>query len=267
MYNSGFAHLAELVRRRAGITLPAEKAHATVRRLASVGRMFGFANSEDLLAELAHPREELAEAVTEAVTIQDTSFFRDPEVFAYLENVILPPLLEARAGKKRLRIWSAGCATGQEPYSLATLLEDAGLMGRGWIVDLIATDICSDAIARAKDGIYSNHEIQRGLPAAVRARYFGQDCDGWRATERLRRAVMFRRFNLLDHFGWLGEIDVILCRNVLIYFAPEERTAVIEKLSRTLSPDGRLVLGESESSAANMLPFRPVAGCRGVFVK
>jgi len=267
MEDSTFANLADLVRRRSGIALTRDKVHAVSRRLIPVAHIFGFKNSETLLAELAHPHEELARAVTEAITTQDTSFFRDPAIFDHLETGILPALLRTRADRKRLRIWCAGCATGQEAYSLAILLDKMHLVSQGWNIDLIATDISADAIARAKDGVFSPYEIQRGLPASMRSQYFISDAGGRRATERLRRSIVLRAFNLLDHFGWLGELDVIFCRNVLIYFAPEERVAVLEKLAHTLASDGRLVLGAAEGSANNALPFKATAGPRGVFVK
>jgi chemotaxis protein methyltransferase CheR len=267
MNEGAFGNLSDLVRRRAGITLTRDNARAIGRRLTPVAHLFGFRNSEALLAELAHPHEELACAVTEAMTTQDTSFFRDPDIFAHFSEAILPSLAQARAGGKRLRIWSAGCATGQEAYSLAMLLDASNLVAEGWNIDLIATDFSGDAIARAKDGMYSQYEIQRGLPEAERLRHFTCDIDGWRATKRLRRMVMFRTFNLLDHFGWLGELDVIFCRNVFMYLAPEEKSGVLHKLSHTLAADGHLVLGATERCAGNALPFMPAPGPRGVFVR
>jgi chemotaxis protein methyltransferase CheR len=267
MNESAFGDLADLVRRRAGIALTRDKSHAIQRRLAPVAHIFGFRNSEALLAELAYPHEELARAVTEAITTQDTSFFRDPDVFEHFEKHTLPALIESRAERRRLRIWSAGCATGQEAYSLAMVLDDANLVAEGWNIDLIATDLSGDAIARAKDAVYSQYEIQRGLPVAGRSRHFSRDAGGWRATERLRRMVMFRTFNLLDHFGWLGELDVIFCRNVLMYLAPEEKVGVLQKLSQTLAMDGCLVLGTTEGIANSESPFRPAAGPRGVFLR
>jgi chemotaxis protein methyltransferase CheR len=267
MDDGAFANLADLVHRRAGIVLTADKAPSIARRLASVAHVFGFRDSKTLLAELAYPHEELARAVTEAVTTQDTAFFRDPGMFAYFKDDVLPAMIVARAARKRLRIWSAGCATGQEAYSIAMMLDESNLVAEGWNFDLIATDFSSDAIARAKSGVYSQYEIQRGLPVPARSRHFIHGADGWRANERLRRAVMFRTFNLLDHFGWLGSIDIIFCRNVLIYLAPEEKAAVAEKFARTLAQDGRLVLGAAEGSADMPAPFKTAPGPRGIFLK
>jgi chemotaxis protein methyltransferase CheR len=267
MDQSGFAHLAELVRSRAGIEIRADRSHATIRRLTSVARMFGFTDSASLLAELDHPGEDLAQAVTEAVTVQDTSFFRDPLLFEHVRTAILPDLIDARRDKRRVRIWSAGCATGQEAYSLAIILEEMNLASEGWMIDLIATDLSGAAIARAKDGVYSSYETHRGLSPEMISRYFVEDDRGWRATERLRRAIVFRTFNLLDHFGWLAGIDVIFCRNVFLYLAPEEKPVILEKMARILAADGRLVLGEAEGSAAKALPFMTPDGPRGIFRK
>jgi chemotaxis protein methyltransferase CheR len=267
MDERAFADLADLVRRRAGIALSFDKAHAVARRLAPVAHIFGFKDSAMLLSDLAHPHEELAGAVTEAITTQDTSFFRDPAVFEHLEQTMLPALARTCTRRTRLRIWSAGCATGQEAYSLAIALDRSNLGVSGWTVDLIATDLSGKAIARAKDGLYSSYEIQRGLHASDRTRYFVKGADGWRANERLRRAIAFRTFNLLDHFGWLGELDVAFCRNVLMYFTPEEKTAVLGKLARALRSGGYLVLGGSERAVDGALAFTPAPGPRGIFVK
>ena len=262
-----FSHLAELVRRRAGIALTPDKAQAIARRLAPVAHVFGYRNSATLLAELAHPHEELAQAVTEAITTQDTSFFRDPAVFDYVASDIIPSLIAARADRKRLRIWCAGCATGQEAYSLAMLLAEAELDTQVWTINLIATDLSSRALARARDGIYSDYEIEQGLSPDLRARYFTEDGESWRASATLRRALVFRTFNLLDHFGWLGELDLVFCRNVLFYFEPTERAAVLEKLHHVLAADGRLVLGSAESNSDAARPFKPAPGPRGIFLR
>lgn len=265
--HAGFAQLSELVRRRAGIVLNAERAHSIAGRLAPVAEMFGFRNSASLMEELHHPHEELASAVTEAVTTKDTRFFRDEPVFAYFAGEILPSLSGLRTGSKRLRILSAGCSTGQETYSLAIALDEAGLEPSGWNIELLATDLSSEAVARTKAGLYSQYELSRGLTPARRARHFAPDGDKWRVRERLRRMLTCRTFNLLDHYGWLGELDVVFCRNVLIYLAPEEKSIVLEKIATVLAPGGYLVLGASESTTGNFPPFVPVSGPRGIFRK
>jgi chemotaxis protein methyltransferase CheR len=255
-----FDNLADLVRRRSGLVLTPEKKTLAGSRLNPVARRFGFRNTTQLLAELPYPSEELAHAVTEALTTNDTSFFRDSTVFHFLAHEALPALLHHRSVSKRIRIWCAAVSTGQEAYSLATILDEMQLIAQGWKIDLIATDLSERAIARAKDGVYAAYEIERGLPASVRDRYFAKDGKQWRVVDRVRRMVTFRTFNLLDHFGWLGEIDIVLCRNVLIYFEPGMRNDIHAKLRDALAPDGYLILGDTESSIGHFAPARSVRG-------
>ena len=255
-----FSNLAELVRRRSGLVLTPEKKTLAGNRLAPVARRFGFRSTAQLLAELPYPSEELAHAITEALTTNDTSFFRDSAVFHFLSHEALPTLLRNRSVSKRIRIWCAAVSTGQEAYSLATILDEMQLAAQGWKIDLIGTDLSESAIARAKEGIYAPYEIERGLPPHVRERYFVERGKQWRVADRLRRMVTFRTFNLLDHFGWLGEIDVVLCRNVLLYFEPGVRNEIHSKLRDALAPDGYLILGDMESSIGHFAPGRSVSG-------
>jgi chemotaxis protein methyltransferase CheR len=260
---AAFANLADLVRRRSGLTLTPGKMALVKDRLAPVARLFGFRSVTALMAELPHPPEELAAAVTEAMTTNETSFFRDHEPFVHLRDVALPWLVAARKSDRRLRIWCAAAATGQEAYSLAIILDEAGIGADGWKVDLIATDLSTAAIARAKEGVYSQFEVQRGLPIQSLVKHFVQEGNQWRVSERLRRAVTFRTFNLLDDFGWLGQLDIVFCRNALLYFDPQVKASVFAKFAECIAPDGTLFLGTTEIGAA---PFAAVDGTRGVFV-
>jgi chemotaxis protein methyltransferase CheR len=246
MDHDDFVFLAELLRRRSGIVLASQKPRLAESRLQPVVRRFGFKNMPALMKELRHGHEALAAAVTEAVTVGDTAFFRDRKLFDEFRDGVLPDLVARRAEKKRLRIWSAACAAGQEVYSIAILLEDAGLRAAGWTVDLIATDLDPAAIARAQDGYYSPFEVQRGLTSWRLNDYFRPDGEGWRVKETLRQAVTFRPFNLLDSVGWLWEMDVVFCRNVLMYFDRRTRSAVLEKIADIMAPDGSLFVGASE---------------------
>lgn len=255
-----FTNLSELVRRRSGLILTPEKKTLAGNRLAPVARRFGFRNTTQLLAELPYPSEELARAITEALTTNDTAFFRDSAVFHFLSHEALPALLHNRTASKRIRIWCAAVSTGQEAYSLATILDEMQLSARGWKIDLIGTDISESAIARAREGVYAPYEIERGLPQHVLERYFVEERRKWRVADRLRRMVTFRTFNLLDHFGWLGEIDIVLCRNVLLYFEDGVRNEIHKKLREVLAPDGYLILGETESSVGHFTPAKTVRG-------
>jgi chemotaxis protein methyltransferase CheR len=241
-----FQFLARLLRRRSGLSLTLDKRALVGRRLAPVMRRFDFKDVASLIDELRAGREALAQAVTEAMTVNDSSFFRDPALFEALRETVLPRLLAARAREKRLRIWSAAVAAGQEAYSIAILLSEMGLAREGWSIELIATDLSGEAIIRAENGCYSAYEIERGLDAHA-MRYFRRDRDEWLVDASLRRMVTFRRFNLLDSFGWLDELDIVFCRNVLIYFDRATRLDVLARTAEAMAPDGFLVLGESEA--------------------
>ena len=245
-----FSFLAQMVRRRSGLVLPTHKAPLIEGRLATVMRRFGFRSMSALIHELRHGRDTLARAVTEAMTTNESSFFRDRPAFEKFREIVLPQLLETRAKSKRLRIWSAACAAGQEPYSIAMILDDLKLQSKGWSIDLIATDLSSEMIARAEDGVYSHYEVQRGLAIRRLVAHFAQEAGNWRIDENLRRMVSFRQFNLLDSFGWLDDLDVVFCRNVLIYFDQKTKSSVLEKIAETLQPDGVVMLGHAETPDA-----------------
>ena len=264
MTPDAFANLADMLRRRSGLVLTPDKIQLANSRLAPVAHLFGFKGVAALLAEFPHPREEIAQAVTEAMTTNETSFFRDRDPFIHFRNVVLPAMTTSRASARRLRIWCAAVSTGQEAYSLAMILDEANLAGFDWRIDLIATDLSAAAIARAKDGVYSQFEVQRGLPIQSLLKNFTQEGNQWRVSDRLRRMVSFRTFNLLDDFGWLGEIDLVFCRNVLLYFDGPSRTMIFAKLADILASDGTLVLGATESADA----FAAVSDApRGFFVR
>lgn len=262
-----FECLADLLRRRAGFHLAPSKTHLAASRLAPVARRYGFRKTDELLRELHDAPEDLARAVTEAMMISESSFFRDKTSFDHFRGVILPSLLSARAATRRLRIWCAAAGNGQEAYSLAITLEEAKI-AKDWRIELIATDISTAALARAADGAYLPFEVQRGVPPQMLVRYFTQDGEGWRISERLRRMVTFRPFNLLDSYGWLGEIDVIYCRNVLLYFDPLAKRDTLAKLHDVLAPGGYLVLGASETMEGASTAFVAEDGAaRGAYRK
>jgi chemotaxis protein methyltransferase CheR len=241
-----FHFLARLLRRRSGLSLTPDKKALASRKLGSVMRRFDFKDLGALIGELRLGREALADAVTEAMTVNETSFFRDTAVFAALRDTVLPRIVAAHAHDKRLRIWSAACAAGQEAYSIAILLSEMGLTRSGWTIDLVASDLSGEAIARAEAGRYAACEIERGLDAHA-MRYFRRDRGEWLVDASLRRMVTFRRFNLLDSMGWLDELDLVFCRNVLMYFDTATRLDVLDRIADTMAPDGLLLLGENET--------------------
>ena len=253
MNSADFEFLSAFLKRRSGFVLAPGKSDMVRSKLDPVAYRFGFRAVDALLAELRHEPEELSRAVTEAMTVNESSFFREPACFDYVKSTMIPALMKARANMRRLRIWSAACSSGQEAYSLAILLDQMKLAQRGWKVDLIATDLSSEMVARARDGLYLEYEVGRGLPAPLLSEYFTQSGNHWRVCDRLRRMVSFRPFNLLDSFGWLGQIDIVFCRNVLLYFDAQERFYTQERLTRVLAPDGYLVLGATEECTSDTL--------------
>ncbi len=244
-----FAYLADVLRARSGLLLTQEKAHLVESRLTPVMRRFGFKEAGALLRELRHGHEALVSAVIEAMTTNNSAFFRDRKTFDEFRDIVLPALMIQRAATKRLRIWCAACAAGQEPYSIAMILDDAKLQAKGWTVELIASDINSQMVARAEDGLYSQIEVQRGLSVRRLVNNFTQEGSQWRIGERLRQMVEFHQFNLLDVPAWLGRVDVVFCRNVLMYFDQVTRVSVLANIAKVLAPDGSLLLGPAESIA------------------
>jgi chemotaxis protein methyltransferase CheR len=260
-----FLFLARLVRRRSGLVLSEGKGDWLERRLKPVMRRFGFRDSAALFKDLRLGHETLAAAVAEAMTVNETSFFRDAHQFTRLKDQVLPQLLAARRGEKRLKLWSAACAGGEEVWSLAMMLD--GLALEDWSIDLIATDISGDAIARAQTGHYSQFDVMRGLSVEDVARHFRPQEQGFMVSERLKRMVRFRQFNLLDSFGWLDDLDIVLCRNVLMHFDRPARLSVLERLTETLSPDGVLLLGETETVQGLSDLYQEIPGGAGFYAR
>jgi chemotaxis protein methyltransferase CheR len=267
MKQDDVAYLVQMLRRRSGLVLTHPRAETMENRLAPVARRFGFRDTDSLVRELRHGRDTLARAVTEAMTTNESSFFRDRAVFEQFEHKILPALLAQRAESRRLRIWSAACAAGQEPYSIAMLLDDRKLASQGWTIDLIATDLNSEVIARAEQGLYSPFEVQRGLAVQRLVGHFTAEGRNWRVSETLRRMVTFRTFNLLDSFGWLDDVDLVFCRNVLMYFDHKSKVGVLDKIAEILVPDGHLFLGPLETTHGLSNDFAPAGGATGIYAR
>ena len=260
-----FHFLARLVRRRAGLSLGDGKSIGLEQRLMPVMRRFGFREASALIGELRLGNDTLAAAVTEAMTVNETSFFRDPQQFARLRDEMLPRLLAQHGDDRRLRIWSAACAAGQEAWSLAMMLDAMPL--HGWTIELIATDICGDAVARAAAGHYSQYDVMRGLSEEDVARHFVPQESGFLISDRLKRMVRFRKFNLMDSYGWLDGLDLVLCRNVLMHFDRAARLSVLERLADTLSPDGLLVLGDTETVQGCADLYHELSSGSGIYTR
>lgn len=258
-----FHAIADFIRRRAGIVLC--KRELAGRKLKPVASRFGFRRGSELVRELRAPSEALSREVIAALTTNETSFFRDRKVFEHLRRNTLPRLLHARREEQRIRIWCAASSTGQEAYSVAMLVDEFRVPLADWKVEILGTDISEPALARAREGHYSAAEIERGLTRELFQKHFEKDRDGWRIAKDMREAVTFTTRNLIEPFAYLGTFDVILCRNALIYFAPETKQQVLARLGAQLAPDGFLVLGAAETIAGFLTPFEPVSGVAGVY--
>jgi chemotaxis protein methyltransferase CheR len=267
MLASDAAYLAQLLKRRTGIVINPLKTARIATRLAPVVRRFGFRNADELLRELSQARESMIRPVIEAMTTNDTWFFRDRTPFEQFREIVLPDLMSRRTRSRALRIWCAAAATGQEAYTLAMIVHEAGLAKDGWTIELMASDVSSECIARAREGLYTSFEVQRGLGIKRLIAHFTQEGDRWRVSDSLRRMVKFRTFNLLDDYGRFGEMDVVFCRNVLLYFEPQTKAQILDRLADTLAPDGYLVVGTAEQPHEVTDAFEPLPGSRGLYIK
>jgi chemotaxis protein methyltransferase CheR len=203
--------------------------------------------------------------VVEAMTTNESFFFRDKIPFEHFRDTIMPALLSARAASRRIRIWCAAAATGQEPYSLAIALKEMGQDIRGWRVEIVASDLSTEVLEKARSGIYSQFEVQRGLPALMLIKYFSQVGENWQIAPELRAMVKFMPLNLLNPFSHLGRFDLVLCRNVLIYFDQATKIGVLERIADLTERDGYLVLGGAETVVGLTERFKPVPDKRGVY--
>lgn len=245
-----FARLRRLLASAAGISLDADKLYLAESRLAPIMRDNDAVDLAELMRRIERREDEaLLQAVIDAMTTNETSFFRDRAPFDQFQRELLPELMAKRQDKRRLRIWCAACSTGQEPYSLAMLLEEEESKLEGWNVEILATDISETALKAARAGLYSQFEVQRGLSTARLLRHFHQHDGNWRVADRLRSRVTFRKLNLLSKFREIGPFDLVFCRNVLIYFEPEVKRDVLLRLSQVLAADGSLILGAAEGAS------------------
>ncbi len=258
--------LAGLLEARTGQQLTMSRRWRIETALSSLLKGRGIATLDELITILVMGREPaLANLVVEALLNNETYFFRDRQPFDLLSNQFLPALAKARSSKKHLKIWSAGCSTGQEPYSLAMLFADEALKWQGWTIDILGTDVSTAVVDRARAGTYTQFEVQRGLGIQQMIRWFAESDDGWRAAEALRKTVRFQVHNILESAPHPGQFDIILCRNVLLYLSPEKRTMAFERLAAALAPDGALMLGAGETVIGQTTRFAADRETRGLY--
>jgi chemotaxis protein methyltransferase CheR len=233
--------------------------------LQPVMRTHGVANLDVLAGMVATPGStQLRDDVVEALLNHETSFFRDLIVFRSVADEVLPLLADARIGRRRLRIWSAGCSTGQEAYSLALLFANQAAKWNDWAIEILGTDVSPQAIAQAREGLYSQFEVQRGLPITDLLTRFDQEGESWRIKHQAIVRPTFVVHNLLDAPP-AGHFDLVLCRNVLLYFSAERRRHVLDRLSQAVAPDGLLMLGAGETVLGQTEAFTPDAAVRGAY--
>ncbi|MFC3052966.1 CheR family methyltransferase [Kordiimonas pumila] len=267
MRTEDFDFLAKLLKEKSGLMLTPDKVYLLESRLTPLARKRGMDTLDTLVQQLRMRADlGLVKDVMEAMTTNESFFFRDNTPFDLFKNHVAPAIAKARDTQKRLRIWCAAASTGQEPYSLAIILRENWAKWRDWNIEIVGTDICTKVLDKAKAGEYSQFEVQRGLPIQLLIKYFTQDGDVWRLSNDIRSMVSYRPFNLLDNFAPLGTFDVIYCRNVLIYFDQQTKSAVLERMSKTLAKDGALFLGAAETVLGITEAFKPVRGQRGLYV-
>jgi chemotaxis protein methyltransferase CheR len=261
-----FETIASLLKARSGLAIGPDKLYLLDTRLAPILKRQGLRDLTALAERLRTPRmDALAQEVVEAMTTNESLFFRDDKPFEHVRTQALPRLHAARAPGVKLRIWSAASSSGQEAYSLAMMLTDMRASLGDRQVEIIGTDIAREQLARAREGVYSQFEVQRGLPMQMLVKHFRKEAAGWRVAEAIRRMVEFREWNLLSDLRPLGRFDIVFCRNVLIYFDQPTKARVLEAIASLLAPDGVLYLGGAETVLGITTRLAPVAGARGVY--
>lgn len=266
MTPADFDFIAGMLKQRSGLILSPDKTYLLESRLVPLARRRGLAGLDQLIGKVrTEKNEQLISEIVEAMTTNESFFFRDSKPFEIFRQETLPNLLRTRASQKQIRIWSAACSTGQEPYSLAMILREEAARLVGWRIDILATDLSTEVLDRAKLGLYSQFEVQRGLPIQLLVKYFTQVNDMWQIDPTIRSMVRYRVFNLLEDPSVLGTFDVIFCRNVLIYFDQSMKRQILDRMSRLIPPDGALYLGGAETVLGVCETFKPVPGQRGVY--
>ena len=260
-----YEYLRKLLKDHSGLDLSSDKQYLIESRLLPLSRKCGVSGIGDLVQKMKGGSSTIIAQVVEAMTTNETFFFRDKVPFEHFRDTIMPEMLKARANRKSIRIWCAAGSTGQEPYSLAMSLKEMGAALAGWRVEIIATDLSTEVLEKSKSGVYSQFEVQRGLPIQLLVKYFKQNGEFWQISPELRAMVQHRQLNLLHDFSQLGVFDVIFCRNVLIYFDQDTKINIFGRLAKTMEADGFLVLGAAETVVGLTDVFKPFPDKRGLY--
>jgi chemotaxis protein methyltransferase CheR len=261
-----YEYLQKILKDRSGLIVSADKRYLLESRLLPLARKIGVPGISEVVQKMKAGSEQVILDVVEAMTTNETFFFRDKTPFDHFRETVIPELIRARAGKRSLRIWCAASSTGQEPYSLAMILKDMGAALAGWRIEIIATDLSPEVLEKCKAGLYTQFEVQRGLPIQSLVKHFTQVGTMWQLNADTRALVQFRQFNLLQDFAALGKFDVIFCRNVLIYFDQPTKSSIFAKLAKATEPDGCLFLGAAETVIGLTDSYRVCPNRRGVYL-
>jgi chemotaxis protein methyltransferase CheR len=260
-----YEYLRKLLKDHSGLDLSADKQYLIESRLLPLSRKCGLPGIGDLVQKMKSGSSTIIAQVVEAMTTNETFFFRDKIPFEHFRDSIMPELLKARTARKSIRIWCAAGSTGQEPYSLAMSLKEMGAAVAGWRIEIIATDLSQEVLEKSRSGIYSQFEVQRGLPIQLLVKYFKQNGELWQISPDIRAMVQHRQLNLLHDFSQLGTFDVVFCRNVLIYFDQDTKINIFGRLARAMESDGFLVLGAAETVVGLTDVFKPFPDKRGLY--
>jgi chemotaxis protein methyltransferase CheR len=259
-----YEYLRKYLKDHSGLDLAADKQYLIENRLLPLARKAGLPGISELVQKMKGGSTALNSPVVEAMTINETFFFRDKTPLDHFRNLIMPQLLRARANRRHIRIWCAAGSTGQESYSLAMSVKEMGAALAGWRIEIVTTDLSQEVLEKSRAGLYSQFEVQRGLPIRMLLKYFKQVGELWQINADIRAMVRHQQLNLLHDFSRLGVFDLIFCRNVLIYFDQETKTRVLNRLAKAIEPDGFLTLGAAETVFGLTNVFKPMAGRRGV---
>jgi len=231
-----YEFLRKFLKERSGLDLSSDKQYLVESRLIPLARRAGLPGITELVQKIKGGTDPLTAEVVEAMTTNETFFFRDKIPFDHLREAVIPELLKARASRRSLRIWCAASSTGQEPYSIAMCLKEIGPALAGWRVEILATDLSQAVLEKSRAGVFSQFEVQRGLPIQMLVKYFSQVGELWQLNADIRAMIQHRQLNLLQDFSHLGTFDVIFCRNVLIYFDQDAKIGIFERLAKVLEP-------------------------------
>lgn len=267
MQTQDFKYLADILKKRSGLDLTDDKVYLIESRLLPIARSHHLNDIMQLCQLLrTKPTEELLVEITESMTTNESSFYRDIKPYELLRSTIFPMVIEQNTIQKSIRIWSAACSTGQEPYTISMCIQEDIAKLAGFRFEILATDLAKKVVDKAREGIYSQFEAQRGLPIQMLVKYFSSLPDSsWQLKDIIRNMVQFKTNNLLGDYTLLGKFEIVFCRNVLIYFDEPTKAQITEKMARTITPKGVLIIGSTETLIDPQNRFEAIENFRGAY--